>query len=76
MGRLHAPETGADPTVKEMGLRDGGFDGWGCGLCRFGLLSQAIEKMADLPKDEPFTSQSSIRGPRGLGRGVDATREE
>jgi len=34
------------PTVTEMGLRDGGFGGWCCGLCRFGLLSRVTSSGA------------------------------
>src|SRR5439155_24744064 len=40
MGRLHVPETGADPTIAEMGLREGGEDRWSSELDRCRLLSR------------------------------------
>src|SRR5438874_3082488 len=40
MGRLHVPETGADPTIAEMGVRESGEDRWSSELDRFRLLSR------------------------------------
>ena len=66
MGRIHAPETGAGPTVTKMGLRDGGFGGWCCGLCRFGLLPRVTACGPFLP----FVLESG-QAHRGKEKGAD-----
>jgi hypothetical protein len=69
MGRLHVPETRADPTIAEMGLREGGYGGWGSELSRFGLLSRVTSS----GPFAPFVSQDGD-GKQSLGEVVAKTK--